>query len=903
MKRTLLLFCFLICIRVISVAQVTLLFPDNNEELTDIAVSFKAKITTNGSKALYLSRNQDFSGEVITKPARETRHQGQRQFDFYYWMARQGKVTTNDKFILAPGTWYWRVSGNNGATFSETRRLVVNDSKPLTPPEWDISPEKPMFHMRLRSDLLDHATNGDVAGQLRKIIPDHLKEFVVLDLGHSFHWLADEMSLYEYSKIFDDLGYKYFYDMGSHSWLGRIASLGEMEKIFRDLKHCVGASTPEIFYYIYAQEEDRSMFDGALELCRKYGKKFLQADMNWKWSSWQRFNYIYYDTFKERQYADYYIPQVKTTDPWGAHTNVSALQGMKYTNMVSDIGIWTDLWSWGDVGQVNNTKLGEPGENNQDLYPFIQNIKQYIYGMTFGSTTFGLEYNLQWHWQTAEPNDHYYRYLEPFISAVVQEQIIPSEKSIRDNFNVFVDTEFMSSQLNTTEPLTYVRGNIWGDFFRSTYGISDDIPHYNENSMAGGVEIINAAYLEIIPNTDRYPSGIPFLPKPNVPAPTLDGRRMEVTKISDLNTKAEVDARLNKHYRLTGNEAYAQKIDKSIFVFNTYENHDIKQNYSVDIGFAGIESLSGDVNLLNYVVGKEKEDGVTMFFQTNGYVKNTSLVGGKYLLPTYNSVLKFKCNSRPTLASDELSAITQNWNAGNGILTVEVDHTTAGAVNFTLKGEQVTTPTPSDKIVYLKGNNNRYVSSENGVKPMNCNRSAIASWEKFNWINLDNGKIAFKGSNGKYVSSEDGLKSMTCNRSAIGYWERFTPEPLGGNVYAFKASNGKYISSENGSLSMTCNRNVIGSWEKFFVDEFSGKNSSKNNFTVFFNSKSKTVNVMIQDKESVSSNINVFNMNGIRVLTTKIRANISSDLDVSNLIEGFYIIKTDKGHVQKIVVK
>lgn len=669
-----------------SRAQVTLLFPDDKEELTDIAVSFKAKITSDGPHYLYVSKNSDFTGAVIRRPT-EPGHQGEIQYNHYYFLTHQGKVTPSTRFVLTPGTWYWRVSGDGGNTFSETRTLYVNDLKPLTPPEWNVSPEKPMFHMRLRSDLADHAPNGDIAGQLKKIIPDHLKEYVVLDLGHSFHWLPDERSLYEYSKIFDDLGYKYFYDMGSHSWLGRIASLGEMEKVFRDLKHCVGASTPEIFYYVYAQEGDRSMMDGALELCRKYGKKFLMADMNWKWSAWQRFNYLYYDTFMERQYADYYIPQVKTTDPWGAYTNVSAIQGMKLTGMVKDIGVWSDWWSWGNAGQVNTTKFGKHGEDNHKLYPFIQNIKQYIYGITYGSTTFGLEFNLQWHWRTVEPNDHYHRYLEPFISAVVEENLIPSEDVLNKNFNVLVDTEYSSGAFGASEPLTFRKGNIWGDFLRSTYGISD-LPLYQQTNTAGGVSIINAAYLEVIPNSDRYPSGIPFLPNPNVSAPTLNGKTMDIVKISDLDDYEKVNENLNKFYPESTNEAYANKIDQSIFVFNTWENNDIHQSYKVGIHHAGIDSLMGDIDLLSYVVGRLRADGKTVFFQTNAYVPNPDLTGGKYELPHYPTIMKFKCQVAPIVESDEMEAIVKNeWDDMTKTLTLEIDHTLAGAVNFTLSGD------------------------------------------------------------------------------------------------------------------------------------------------------------------------------------------------------------------------
>ncbi|WP_247666535.1 M12 family metallopeptidase [Aquimarina sp. MMG015] len=123
----------------------------------------------------------------------------------------------------------------------------------------------------------------------------------------------------------------------------------------------------------------------------------------------------------------------------------------------------------------------------------------------------------------------------------------------------------------------------------------------------------------------------------------------------------------------------------------------------------------------------------------------------------------------------------------------------------------------SNNMIELKGSNGKYVSSENGSKPMNCNRTNPQVWEKFEIVTLSGGKIAIKGNNGKYVSSENGAKPITCNRSQIGSWEQFTLVNRGGNTYALKGNNGKYISSEDGGQPMTCNRISIGNWEEFVI--------------------------------------------------------------------------------------
>jgi len=69
--------------------------------------------------------------------------------------------------------------------------------------------------------------------------------------------------------------------------------------------------------------------------------------------------------------------------------------------------------------------------------------------------------------------------------------------------------------------------------------------------------------------------------------------------------------------------------------------------------------------------------------------------------------------------------------------------------------------------IALKGNNGRYVSSENGNRPMNCNRTKLDIWEKFTLIDLGGGQYALQGNNGRYVSSENGNKPISCNRTAI----------------------------------------------------------------------------------------------------------------------------------------
>lgn len=121
------------------------------------------------------------------------------------------------------------------------------------------------------------------------------------------------------------------------------------------------------------------------------------------------------------------------------------------------------------------------------------------------------------------------------------------------------------------------------------------------------------------------------------------------------------------------------------------------------------------------------------------------------------------------------------------------------------------------KTISLLANNNRYLSSEGGLKNITANRTLIKTWETFEIIPLDNGYFAFKASNGKYMSSENGLKPMTCNREKLGEWEKFKLEQKSGNQYYIKGNNGRYVSSNDGdeTLGLTCDRVEKKEWELF----------------------------------------------------------------------------------------
>ncbi|GGB17469.1 family 16 glycosylhydrolase [Puia dinghuensis] len=125
---------------------------------------------------------------------------------------------------------------------------------------------------------------------------------------------------------------------------------------------------------------------------------------------------------------------------------------------------------------------------------------------------------------------------------------------------------------------------------------------------------------------------------------------------------------------------------------------------------------------------------------------------------------------------------------------------------------------PIGSTIKIMGNNNDFVSSNNGSGPITCDRTVAQGWEQFTVVDAGNGKIALRGNNGNYVSSENGTQAMTCNRTTFQAWEEFNWIDNGDGTFSLQGSNGNYVSSENGaSTGMNCNRTSAGLWEDFRV--------------------------------------------------------------------------------------
>ncbi len=217
---------------------------------------------------------------------------------------------------------------------------------------------------------------------------------------------------------------------------------------------------------------------------------------------------------------------------------------------------------------------------------------------------------------------------------------------------------------------------------------------------------------------------------------------------------------------------------------------------------------------------------------------------------------------------------------------------------------------PSLPTVTIKGSNNKYVSSEDGLQAMTSSRGTASAWEKFTLVDAGGGKKALKCSNGKYVSSEDGLSAMKCDRDNIGAWEKFTLNKINGNTYTLKGSNGKYVSSEGGLQAMTCSRPSVGQWERFTITGgglnrkiSSGQDAISPENTLYAEVAPSSNRLTISGNIEGPYKAIVYTLQGRIVSSQKINAEQgTSEMTLQGLRSGQYILKlmSEEGGIKTV---
>jgi beta-glucanase (GH16 family) len=207
---------------------------------------------------------------------------------------------------------------------------------------------------------------------------------------------------------------------------------------------------------------------------------------------------------------------------------------------------------------------------------------------------------------------------------------------------------------------------------------------------------------------------------------------------------------------------------------------------------------------------------------------------------------------------------------------------------------------PIGQTIALRGNNNQYVSGENGTAPMRCNRATAQAWEHFVVVDAGSGLVALRSMN-KYVSSGNGTTAMTAAATTIGTQQRFTWVNNSDGTVSLRGNNNQYVSSENGVNPMMCNRATIQSWEKFTKVTISGgrldageiigeapedepalEQTIAEDLCVFPNPASGAVTIRVPQP----SRVRMVTMTGASIFSQDVEESVTVD----NLSPGIYII-------------
>ncbi|WP_221409763.1 glycoside hydrolase family 30 beta sandwich domain-containing protein [Pseudochryseolinea flava] len=314
---------------------------------------------------------------------------------------------------------------------------------------------------------------------------------------------------------------------------------------------------------------------------------------------------------------------------------------------------------------------------------------------------------------------------------------------------------------------------------------------------------------------------------------------------------------------------------------------------------------------------------------------------GYYILAHFSKFVKPNA-VRIGASSNHGNLHTTAFKNSDGSKVVEVLNNSGGSITFrvvwnnssftyTLQGSSVVTfkwsgngggggnGAPIGSVITLRGNNNMFVSGENGTTAMMCNRATAGTWEQFAVVDAGNGKIGLR-SMGKFVSSENGATSgMTCNRATIGgsgSWEHFDWIVNADGKISLRGNNGQYVTSSNGASSMKCNSAAISGWEAFTytvvgtarerTEMSTEDNINEKLVDVYPNPvRDGKINVMINGQENMAL-VTITNSEG-KMVTQRTVKDTETELELDkNLKPGIYYVQIKKGAsktIRRIVVE
>lgn len=285
----------------------------------------------------------------------------------------------------------------------------------------------------------------------------------------------------------------------------------------------------------------------------------------------------------------------------------------------------------------------------------------------------------------------------------------------------------------------------------------------------------------------------------------------------------------------------------------------------------------------------------------NGNVISIKGSNGKYV-SSENGLTTMTCN-RNTIGGWEQFTLE----GSNGVYALKGNNGLYVRNNMLCTADEATDwqkfKITTNSVSFQNQGSTNYISSAD-ENFMICNRTVVQALEKFDIIGqVANGNvISIRGNNGKYVSSENGTKTMTCNRNSIGDWEKFTL--IGSNgIYALQGSNGLYVRND-----MNCTSVEATDWQKFKIttepmSQILNKTfNSKPNMVVYENKNDSSYYIKSPEISDGMYDAMIYNMHGKLVKSLNIRfIEQLAALNIDELSKGLYLLKLNNIEFTKTI--
>ena len=216
----------------------------------------------------------------------------------------------------------------------------------------------------------------------------------------------------------------------------------------------------------------------------------------------------------------------------------------------------------------------------------------------------------------------------------------------------------------------------------------------------------------------------------------------------------------------------------------------------------------------------------------------------------------------------------------------------------------VVTIPASQKVISLKGNNNKFVTYSGFDNLVTCTKATPGITEEFTLVDAGDGLVAFLGSNGKYISVNSTNNLLYCSASEIGINEKFTLKDLSGAV-SIKGYNNFYVSSENGAATgMPSNRTAAQAWEYFNITYIRDNDIITDlkdpftieGYTVFPNPAQNTINISpFPSTLKGQTSVIIYDLSGNVVIHHSLGES-SQAIDLSGISNGVYLMRILESH-------